>query len=399
MPFAPRVGDEVPHHQEVAGEAHLRDDAELVAQPLHHPVGRRPAVAGPQALERQVLEVGIQGEAGGHLIVRQVELAEGQLQVAPLRHRQRVAARLGQLAEHLAHLIGGLEVELLGGEAPAVGIGQRGAGLDAEQGLVGLRVRRLEVVGVVGTADGRAQRLRDAERPRRHPRLFLDPVRLDLHEVVIAPEDVLVPARHLLGLGVLAGGEELAHLGVEAAGQNEEPVGVLGEELAIHPRLVVEALEIGLGHELDQVPVAGLVANEHGAVAGALVAAVLARALEAAARRHVELAAHDGLDARLLRRGVEVDRTEEVAVIREGDGGEAQRLRGVHQLVELGGPVEEAVLGVDVQVDEVPPRSLLLLCLYSHSMVLGGLEEMSRTTRLTPFTSLMMRLEIRASRS
>ena len=32
---------------------------------------------------------------------------------------------------------------------------------------------------------------------------------------------------------------------------------------------------------------------------------------------------------------------------------------------------------------------------YSHSIVLGGLEEMSYTTRLIPLTSLMMRVEIR----
>ena len=36
---------------------------------------------------------------------------------------------------------------------------------------------------------------------------------------------------------------------------------------------------------------------------------------------------------------------------------------------------------------------------YSHSMVAGGLEEMSYTTRLTPWTSLMMRLEMRARTS
>src|SRR4029453_555617 len=164
--------------------------------------------------------------------------------------------------------------------------------------------------------------------------------------------------------------------------------------------LVVEALQIGLGHQLDEVPVAGLVAHEHGAVAGALVAAVLTGSLEAAPRCHVQLAAHDGLDAGLLRRRVEVDGAEEVAVVGQRDGGEVERLGGVHQLVELGRAIEQAVLGVDVKVDEVPSRPLgLLLLLYSHSMVLGGLEEMSRTTRLTPFTSLMMRLEMRASRS
>jgi len=36
---------------------------------------------------------------------------------------------------------------------------------------------------------------------------------------------------------------------------------------------------------------------------------------------------------------------------------------------------------------------------YSHSIVLGGLLEMSKQTRLTPLTSLMMRVESRASRS
>ena len=36
---------------------------------------------------------------------------------------------------------------------------------------------------------------------------------------------------------------------------------------------------------------------------------------------------------------------------------------------------------------------------YSHSMVEGGLLEMSRATRFTPGTSLMMRLEIRSRTS
>ena len=36
---------------------------------------------------------------------------------------------------------------------------------------------------------------------------------------------------------------------------------------------------------------------------------------------------------------------------------------------------------------------------YSHSIVAGGLLVMSYTTRLTPSTSLMMRLEVRPSRS
>ncbi len=38
--LAPREGDEIPHHEEVAREAHLDHDRELVAETLHHGVGR-----------------------------------------------------------------------------------------------------------------------------------------------------------------------------------------------------------------------------------------------------------------------------------------------------------------------------------------------------------------------
>jgi len=69
-------------------------------------------------------------------------------------------------------------------------------------------------------------------------------------------------------------------------------------------------------------------------------------------------------------------------------------------LLELGGPVEEAVLGMDVEVNEVGARGAVLPGTgYSHSMVLGGLGEMSYTTRFTPLTSLMIREEIRPRRS
>ncbi len=40
-----------------------------------------------------------------------------------------------------------------------------------------------------------------------------------------------------------------------------------------------------------------------------------------------------------------------------------------------------------------PEYSSALLSSYSHSMVAGGLPEMSYTTREMPFTSLIMRLE------
>ena len=47
--------------------------------------------------------------------------------------------------------------------------------------------------------------------------------------------------------------------------------------------------------------------------------------------------------------------------------------------------VEQAIAGMQMKVDE--------LRLYSHSIVAGGLEVMSYTTRLIPFTSLTIRVD------
>ncbi len=69
-------------------------------------------------------------------------------------------------------------------------------------------------------------------------------------------------------------------------------------------------------------------------------------------------------------------------------------------LLELGCAVEKAVLRMHVEVNEVGAGGAGLCGVsYSHSMVLGGLEEMSYTTRLTPLTSLMILEEMRPRRS
>ena len=66
-----------------------------------------------------------------------------------------------------------------------------------------------------------------------------------------------------------------------------------------------------------------------------------------------------------------------------------QLRRAVEQLADAAGAVEQRELGVQMQVDE-------LVHPYSHSIVAGGFELMSYTTRLMPRTSLTMRDEIGA---
>ena len=68
----------VPHDQEVAGEAHLGDDAELEAQPLLRALGRAVRVAAGHALAAQALEVDLGGLVAGHREARQLDVAQRQ---------------------------------------------------------------------------------------------------------------------------------------------------------------------------------------------------------------------------------------------------------------------------------------------------------------------------------
>ena len=114
--------------------------------------------------------------------------------------------------------------------------------------------------------------------------------------------------------------------------------------------------------------------------------------VEARLRRYVCLAPDDGLDSRCPGSEVEVDRPEHVPMVGDGAGGHAESLGRVEQGFEPDGAVEEAELRMEMKVDEFAH-------IYSHSIVLGGFDDMSRTTRLTPGTSLMILREITSSTS
>jgi hypothetical protein len=127
---------------------------------------------------------------------------------------------------------------------------------------------------------------------------------------------------------------------------------VLGEHVLVDARPVVEALGVPDGHQLDEVVIADLVGGQQRHVVVRLFDAA-ARLVEAAPRRDVDLAPRDGLDALRPRGVVEDHRPEHVAVVGDGHGLHAELRRLVDELVDVARPVEEAVLGVQVKVDEL----------------------------------------------
>ena len=225
-------------------------------------------------------------------------------------------------------------------------------GLNAEQDVVALGVLLLGVMAVVGGGQ------RQAERAGQADELGVD---LFLRRQAVVHE-LDVEALGTEDLGVLAG--RLERRLVHAAGQADRPLRrfrqpdrairplrVLGQEVLIDAGPVIEALDIGLGQQDGQVAVADLVLDEQDEVVigGFVVAGLL---LEAAARGDVDLGAEDRLDAGLLGRLGEGHGPEDVAVIGQGHRPHAVLGGGLGQVFHPDGPVQDAVLGMVVKMDE-----------------------------------------------
>ena len=75
----------------------------------------------------------------------------------------------------------------------------------------------------------------------------------------------------------------------------------------------------------------------------------------------VKLAAHDGLDAVLVRGVDEVHRAKNISVVGHGDGGHAEFFHALAELFDVAGAVEQGVIGMEVQVNELGHRVSLIL--------------------------------------
>src|SRR6185436_7057886 len=202
-------------------------------------------------------------------------------------------------------------------------------------------------------------------------------------------EDVAVGGRRLHRPVLLLAADAGRDLALEAAAETDQPFRVLREQLLVDARLVVEALGVARRDQLDEVVIALIgLGQQHQVVRGLPGRAALRPPI---ARRDVDLAAEDRVDPALARLVVEDHRREHVPVLGDCHRRHLQLDRLVEQLLDPARPVEQRILGMQMEMYEVRH--------YSHSMVDGGFELMSNTTRLIPLTSLTMRDEIDASSS
>ena len=142
-------GGDVPHDQEVVGEAGLADYVQLVLQPLLD-LCAGAAEPVPQPLPAQARQVGVGVLPLGRYELRDVRHAEVNGHVALLGDALAVLNGLRQVREKLRHLLVASHVVGVVLHAEALLVLDGGVGLDAYHDVLDGSVRLDRIVGVVG---------------------------------------------------------------------------------------------------------------------------------------------------------------------------------------------------------------------------------------------------------
>ncbi len=175
---------------------------------------------------------------------------------------------------------------------------------------------------------------------------------------IVRAERLLEPVHRLPRLVQLVLGDQIGNLAGETAGHRDETVLVRGEQFLVNARLVIIALQMRGGGELDEIFVAGVVLCQQAEMMINVASAAGAAGFlfQPAAGRDINLAADDGLDAFFARGLVKINRAVHRAVIGDGERGELQFMRFFHQPVQPAGAIEQRILGVQMKMNKVRMR-------------------------------------------
>ena len=275
-------------------------------------------------------------------------MAKGQVEVAAVGDFDGIGDGVGTVGKLGDHFLGGFDVELVGAEPPAVLVGHDLGALDAQQDFVGFGILLFQVMTVIGGNQG--QRLLAGQFDQGRVDLFLFGQVIGLHL------DIKALIKNL-GVGVGCGSGAFAviaqhgpgQFAAEAAGQGNQAAVEFAQQFAVHARFAIEAFGKAGGDEAAQVAVALLVHGQQNEMEIAAVFQVVRAGrlfVKAALGRNIHLAADDGLDAVAGRGAIEVDRAEHIAVVGHGHRGHAVLGHARHQMRDLIGPVQQAVLRV-----------------------------------------------------
>ena len=337
--------DEIPHDQKVIHIPHLGDHADFVFQALaRHGIVCRIALG--KALLHQLAQQGIAGFALGHREVRQMDGIKIKRHVAAHGDIVRALHRVRMAGEQRQHFIFAFHIQLIGIHAHAVLVIQRFARLDAHEHLLRFGVLAAHIVAVVGDHQGNAGALTHIDDARQQALFLRDAMIHDFDIKMIGAKQRSHLAGILFSLGDAAVQQELWQIARQARRQADQPLAVLAQQFIIDTRLIVKTARKGLAAQIHQVLVARIVLAQQNQVAIFAVGVHLFIHIGA----QVHFAPDHRMHARILAGGVKIHHAIEHAMVGDGAGVHAQLLNQRGQLFDAARAVQQAVLGMQMQM-------------------------------------------------
>jgi len=232
----------------------------------------------------------------------------------------------------------------------ALGVVHSLAGLYAHEDVLVFPVVLFDIVGVVGDCQRYAGFLMYADKPGGGLLFLLQPVILYFQIEVLRSEQGGQLLRLGLGPLVIAVSNHPGDGASDAAGEAYKPLVPFPQKRPVDAGLDVKALREGHGHHIAQIAVAGLVFAQQDEVGVFAVDAVLLVGERAGG--HIDLAADDGLHARLAAGAVKRHRAVHDAVVRDGQRVLTQLFGAPGQLADAARAVQQAVFGMDMEMDK-----------------------------------------------
>ena len=336
--------DEIGHDQEIAGKAHLFDDAQFEIQAGGVFLGRDRMGDDLQALGQTGMGLTAQF---GHLVIGEF----GQDRRV-LGHRKGAAAgdfdgivdRLGQVGEQDGHLLGRFEVML--GRQAAAGVGLVDIGLfrDADQSVMRLVHRRLGEIDVVRRHQRQVPRIGQIDQPALgrglggHQLAILAGMALQFHIQAVA-KGRGQPVGQRLGLGHLPLRDQQAQRTDSAPCQADQPLGPPAQLIDGHMRQRAALAQGQAGGQRHKVHPARLVLRQEDHRPRGI-------------RRQRHLTADDGLDALVAGLHAEFQRGEHVVRIGQRHRRHARISGKSGQFAYGNGTFQQRMLGMCAKMDE-----------------------------------------------
>ena len=196
-------------------------------------------------------------------------------------------------------------------------------------------------------------------------------------QIVILPEELLVPLCLGLGLVQPAFIDHARHDARHARGGTNQPLVVTLQQLTVDARAPVEALDMGERDHPQEVVVTRQVLREQNQVVAAAH-----RAVVPPQARHVGLAPQDGLDALLAACVIKGLQPIEAPVVRDGAGLHPQRLHPLHQRRHLARTVQQRIARVHVQMHERHGRRFaFFLRRFAHAVIIPNASTRTRCSQ------------------